>query len=510
MSDEKDVERMTVKELRLALKSRKMSVRGSKDELVERLKMALEGEMDDSDDALSESGSEGKTPRSNSPSTKLNEKGTPGLDTEEHDFAPVSEREVEEPLTIQQRTTKTEVEKPKAVPSSSDKPRPPSPTRSSAPDPEWRSLHIPDDWLPMPLIRISNLPSDAELDVLRSMMEKSAGLKVAHLTFDTNKPGGHSNAALMRLRAPKEELFAEGQTGDGGGRLEDCDVKSIAETTAKNLRGMDLMLGQRKLDFEAPLCRTTLFVHNLQEFYGNKDDRFQAEMVKVGEVVRCFIVRNKVGESKDYGFVEYLLPSDAMNAKDRLDKKSADALSEFKKQRNSSTGGAAMVPLKRLRCEWAFNPNISSLYSKICYISNLPPNFEDREVLRNVFAPYGTVLSCNIRTRPGMGPGCGFVEFERGEDAEKALKALDGSRDTPLGFILVSFVNPGKFPGEVQATSTAGTYNRSVYSKRPRDMMGGNGGHPGRYGQHHGHLFFPPSRPPFESAYQTMIDRTLF
>lgn len=487
MNEEKDVELMTVKELKVALKSRKMPVKGSKDELVERLKMALEGETEDSEDGLSESGSEDKTPLSNSPS-KMTDKGIT-LELDAHDFAPVSElREVEEPVL---KMGKTEDDTPKVE--SSDKAMLPSPAAADIVVPEWRSLHIPDDWLPMPLIRISNLPSDVELEALRSLMEKSGGLKVAHLTFDTNKPGGRSNAAFMRLRAPKEELFAEVQPGD------ECDVKAIAEATVKKLRMLDLSLGQRKLEFEAPLCRTTLFVHNLQEYYGNKDDRFHTEMAKVGDIVRCFIVRNKLGESKDYGFVEYLLPADAMTAKDILDKKSADALSEFKKARNSSTSGAAMVPLKRLRCEWAFNPNISSLYSKICYISNLPQNFEDREVLRNVFAPHGPVLSCNIRTRPGMGPGCGFVDFERGEDAEKALKALDGSRDTPLGFILVSFVNPGKFPGDVQAAAAVGQFHRSPFAKRPRDMMGGNGNHPGPYGGHNRNAFFQTGRPPYES-----------
>lgn len=483
MNEDKDIELMTPKELKLALKSRKMSTKGTRDELVERLKLALEGESEGSE-GESEDSSEDKTPRSGSPSTKMNEKGLPHYDGV-NDFAPVTERDVELPLQRQ----KTEEDSVKLE--SSEAPQVASPNSTEKVVPEWRSLHIPDEWLPMPLLRITKLPSDVELDVLRSLMEKTGGLKVAYLTFETSKPGGRSNAALMRLRPPKEELFAEGIS-------EECDVKAIAEGTAKKLSMMDLKLGQHALEFEVPLCRTTLFVHNLQEYYGNKDDRFHAEMSKIGDVIRCFIVRNKSGESKDYGFVEYLLPVDAATAKEILDKKSADALSEFKKQRNNSTGGAAMVPLKRLRCEWAFNSNISSIYSKICYVANLPPNFEDREVLRKVFAPFGNVLSCNIRTRPGMGPGCGFVDFEKGEDAEKALKALDESRDTPLGFILVSFVNPGKFPGEIQP-QTVGQVGRNNFSRRPRDVAGGNGNHSAYPYPQGRHPYFPVGRPPFES-----------
>jgi len=119
-----------------------------------------------------------------------------------------------------------------------------------------------------------------------------------------------------------------------------------------------------------------------------------------------------------------------------------------------------------------------------------------------VFAPFGTVLSCDIRTRPGMAPGCGFVAFEKGEEAAKALRALDESKNSPLGYILVSFVNPGKFPGDTQTTATnpIGPYTRPVYSKRNKgDISSGSGGQFGGFiSSPNRNQIFSPGRPGFE------------
>eukprot|EP00210_Caulerpa_lentillifera_P002508 g2405.t1 len=498
--EDKQIELMTPKELKAALKSRKMSTKGTREELIERLKVALEAETDDSE--LSDSGSEGvKTPRSHVPRQDK--------DIDADDFAPVSERpDVEEPPLHVPRITTTEQELDDKLPDEDVS----SPHELGGKDStvivtsstaiaaaaemsggvvaEWRSLHVSDEWLPMPLIRVSNLPTtDFDLEILRNLLEKNTGVKLAHLTLEVEKPGERSISALARLRPPKELLFSEGVTSSATDSVmkseEECDVRIVAENTVKKLRTMDLTLGQKKLDFEAPLLHTTLFVHNLEESYKNKDENFKADMMNSGTVIRCFIVRNSKGESKDYGFVEFLLPSEALIAKEALDKKSAQALSDFKKARGSSGSiGSSMVPLKRLRCEWAFTSNISSMYSKICYVSNLQPNFEDREMLRSVFSPYGNVLSCNTRTRMGLSPGCGFVDFERGEDAEKALRALDGRHNAKLGLIHVSFVNPGKFPGEVQqSTSNTGSASRQSYQRRPRDNSN-NGLNEGNVGYH--------------------------
>ena len=66
--------------------------------------------------------------------------------------------------------------------------------------------------------------------------------------------------------------------------------------------------------------------------------------------------------------------------------------------------------------------------SKKLYVGNLPFRTNDDE-LRDLFAAHGNVLSARVITdrETGRSRGFGFVEFEQGEDADKAMQALDGN-----------------------------------------------------------------------------------
>lgn len=62
------------------------------------------------------------------------------------------------------------------------------------------------------------------------------------------------------------------------------------------------------------------------------------------------------------------------------------------------------------------------------YVGNLPFT-ADSEGLRQLFTPYGTVVSANVITdrNTGRSRGFGFVEMESDEEAQKAISELDGS-----------------------------------------------------------------------------------
>ena len=65
--------------------------------------------------------------------------------------------------------------------------------------------------------------------------------------------------------------------------------------------------------------------------------------------------------------------------------------------------------------------------SKKLYVGNLPFSTNDDE-MRDLFQTHGAVLSARVITdrETGRSRGFGFVEFENGEDADKAMQALDG------------------------------------------------------------------------------------
>lgn len=62
------------------------------------------------------------------------------------------------------------------------------------------------------------------------------------------------------------------------------------------------------------------------------------------------------------------------------------------------------------------------------YVGGLPYSTTDQE-LQDLFAAHGTVASANVITdrETGRSKGFGFVEFESAEEAQAAIKALDGS-----------------------------------------------------------------------------------
>jgi len=62
------------------------------------------------------------------------------------------------------------------------------------------------------------------------------------------------------------------------------------------------------------------------------------------------------------------------------------------------------------------------------YVGNLPHSVTDDE-LRELFAKYGEVTTANVITDKysGQSRGFGFVEMPTQQDAEEAIKSLNGS-----------------------------------------------------------------------------------
>jgi RNA recognition motif-containing protein len=66
--------------------------------------------------------------------------------------------------------------------------------------------------------------------------------------------------------------------------------------------------------------------------------------------------------------------------------------------------------------------------AKKLFVGNLPFTM-NQDQLTAVFAPYGNIVSVNIVSDrfSGKSKGFGFVEFEKDEDAMKALSELNDS-----------------------------------------------------------------------------------
>jgi len=123
-----------------------------------------------------------------------------------------------------------------------------------------------------------------------------------------------------------------------------------------------------------------LFVGNLPfEF---TEEQFRNLMSPFGPIERIFLVRSLfTGESKGYGFVDYINRESASLAKQQL-----------------MSTGSKYVGGRILRVNFA-EPNLltfEDLHSKTLFVDRLPRDFTNGEVLRELFCQSGTVTFAQV------------------------------------------------------------------------------------------------------------------
>ncbi|KAK9811589.1 hypothetical protein WJX72_006627 [[Myrmecia] bisecta] len=180
--------------------------------------------------------------------------------------------------------------------------------------------------------------SDAEL-LKQARTQSHVEIKQPVKLEDKHPAAGqlHSSDAEL-LKKAKEQSHAVGKgeapaaakpssEPEGRNEWEDMDIphhwRPLPGFKVRNLSASEDIkeadLGGEALAFEAGFGQVQLYVGNVKADWQD-DEAFQKGMEEYGQVQRAFIMRNKAGESKGYGFVEYALPSGALKAKEALDK----------------------------------------------------------------------------------------------------------------------------------------------------------------------------------------------
>lgn len=169
-----------------------------------------------------------------------------------------------------------------------------------------------------------------------------------------------------------------------------------------------------------------------------------------GEILSCKVVRDSDGNSKCFAYLQFKIAEDANEAIDVLNNTYWDESTDPDKQykiykenmaalNNENTldlnafiaqfpkGKKIFVGLFKKRDEYTKAKTSKEGKLSNLYVKNLGPDFGDRD-LYNLFKQYGIIKSAKIRRmKENNKPlGCGFVDFEEPEDAEKARLALDG------------------------------------------------------------------------------------
>ncbi|XP_062576409.1 polyadenylate-binding protein 4-like [Saccostrea cucullata] len=151
-----------------------------------------------------------------------------------------------------------------------------------------------------------------------------------------------------------------------------------------------------------------LFIKNLDRSIDNKAlyDAFSA----FGNLLSCKIMCDEYG-SRGYGFVHFETEEAARSAIKKV---------------NGMLLNGKKVFVGRFLSRRERSSNKKRKFSNI-YVKNFSKEMDDAK-LREMFEPYGKIISAKVMTdiSSGKGRGFGFVSFEDAEAAEKAVDAVNG------------------------------------------------------------------------------------
>ncbi|KAH3743197.1 polyadenylate binding protein [Pelomyxa schiedti] len=213
---------------------------------------------------------------------------------------------------------------------------------------------------------------------------------------------------------------------------------AIGKWNGKSFAGKDIMVMPFVKRNEAPRTEkeikfTNVYVKQLD--LSVDASKLQKLFEQFGPITSCLVACDKTGNSKGFGFVNFLNHEDAQKAL-CLNQKSVEGYTsgtellyvarhqiktersvELRRQLEPSTPGVVA-------------PNVGTNL----YVRNLVDSVTD-EVLTNLFSPYGAVQSATVmRDSKGLSKGFGFVKFSTADECQRAIHNLNGQafRGKPL------------------------------------------------------------------------------
>ncbi|EFO91758.1 hypothetical protein GCK72_003682 [Caenorhabditis remanei] len=189
--------------------------------------------------------------------------------------------------------------------------------------------------------------------------------------------------------------------------------------------------------------KTNLIINYLPQ--GMTQEEVRSLFTSIGEIESCKLVRDKVtGQSLGYGFVNYVQEADALRA-----------VSSFNGLRLQN---------KTIKVSYA-RPSNDQIKGSNLYVSGIPKSMTLHE-LESIFRPFGQIITSRILSDnvTGLSKGVGFVRFDKKDEADNAIKTLNGSIPTGCSEqITVKFANnpasnnPKGILSELEAVQQAAT-----------------------------------------------------
>ncbi|KAK7352431.1 hypothetical protein VNO80_17853 [Phaseolus coccineus] len=163
-----------------------------------------------------------------------------------------------------------------------------------------------------------------------------------------------------------------------------------------------------------------VYVNNLSKTITDAD--LQRIFGEYGFITSAVVMKDVVGESKGFGFVNFANADDAAKARDALDGK-------FVCGRKWYVGRAMKKSERELDVKGVLYQNRKPYIPKEgtnLYIKNLNDSIGDEE-LKEHFSEFGAITSsCIMRDSNGISKGSGFVAYSDKEGANRALESMNG------------------------------------------------------------------------------------
>lgn len=167
---------------------------------------------------------------------------------------------------------------------------------------------------------------------------------------------------------------------------------------------------------------TNLYVKQFPKSWD--EDKVKELFSTCGPMASVFINRDEKGESRGFGFVDFVDHDGAAKALAELNGRSVEDGTEI--YVNRAQKKAERVREIRSRMDAMKIERINKWQGMNLYVKNLDDTINE-EALRELFAPYGTITSSRImRDEAGASRGFGFVCFSSPEEATRAVAELNG------------------------------------------------------------------------------------
>ncbi|KAI9340691.1 hypothetical protein DFJ73DRAFT_554441 [Zopfochytrium polystomum] len=321
-----------------------------------------------------------------------------------------------------------------------------------------------------------------------------------------NKALHDTFSAFGQILSCKVAIDENGSKGYGFVHYENVES---AEAAIKHVNGMLLNDKQVFVGMHVPRKErqskieelrskyTNIYVKNLDESI--TDEEFNKLFSEFGSVTSAVVQRDETGKSKGFGFVNYANHEHARRAVEELHEKDINGKQLFvaRAQKKAEREEELRRHYEKIREE-----KLNKYQGVNLYIKNLDDSITD-EILRQEFAPFGTITSAKVMMDDSKGSsrGFGFVCFSSPDEATKAVTEMNSKliAGKPIYVALAQRkeVRRAQLAAQMQQRNqmrmqqsglpVPGAYPGSLYYPPP-------GGIPPQ--QQRGGVFFPPAMVP--------------